>query len=335
MRMESDKGAIIFLINRSYLIAFKVFLYTLRQAIEEAAEDIVVMTDDPAVADDPFVNAMADRIIAVDQKQLDRLKKINSSGINDKFRTEDYGAYWYLKFFIYEDFGYDYHIFLDADMLCMSNDFRFTELRFQSDFAATRTVGPVALEVHGIRDITPEIRSQCLQRIVALSEPVRRSKAINSGVLTIGSVMMGRGTVTGLIRTASETSFRLEQDAVWHYVGQRRDLSISQFPIWLNFPEYTKIVGKQNWQEHLLPRIRILHYNRHPKPWTRDRAKAGWLHRIWWRAFDESQPWSRAVIRNSRGYYRRKIRNGMRTIVGRLYGACVSFIIYAEYFAAS
>jgi hypothetical protein len=292
---EFGKGAIIFLINRSYLTAFKVFIYTLRHAISAATEDIVIITDDPIVASDPFVTSIADRVIPIDQGAIDKLKSIDSSIVSGKHKTQEFGAYWYLKFLIYHDFGYDYQIFLDADMICVADDFRFTEIPLQYDFCAARTVGPKALGVEGIKGITSDIRERCLETILSIAVPEKLPNAINSGVVVIGSALMGRGTEVGLIRLSSQQAFRLEQDALWRYIKLRRDLSVGAMPIWLNFPEYCKIVGRGRFTKHLLPKIRILHLNRLPKPWAYEREKATWIHQIWWEAFDEAQGWIIAV----------------------------------------
>ncbi|SFB52097.1 Glycosyl transferase family 8 [Rhizobium sp. NFR07] len=284
--VSAHKGAVIFLMDRSYLLPFKVMMHSLRDAIENRQEDLVVLTDDATLVADPFLNRICDKIIKIEDSQLKLLRSIDLSSVPDEFRHPKYGVYWFLKFLVFDNYGYDYHLYFDTDMLCLNRFFNFRDIYApEQRFSASPTIGKSALgipkssrgEAH---DDAERSRIVETTKLIA-SRNYRSNRSINSGVMSIPKRLIGADSVTSLVRLATEKSFRLEQEVVRTWVAELDPELFTCLPIWYNMPELPlRASGYTNSIERLLPYSSILHFNLHPKPWKGVRQE-DWVHRIW------------------------------------------------------
>lgn len=288
-------GAVIFLLDRSYLVPFKVMMHSLRDALDNTKLDVVVLTDDDEIVKDHFVNRICDRVIKITDGQLASLKSIDLSSVPDDFRHPKYGVYWFLKFLVFDDYGYDFHVYMDTDMLCLDRSFLFEHLITPGAFSVGPTVGKNALGLEPSsrgQNNTEEEKAEVVaktKRIASTDYAISRS--INSGVMHITKQMIGRKVVVDLVKLASERAFRLEQHVLMAYAAETDGVSFKSMPLWFNFPELPlRSAGETNSVERLLPYAKILHFNLHPKPW-RQGAKQNWVHDIWRRHHETSKTW--------------------------------------------
>ncbi|MBB6511097.1 lipopolysaccharide biosynthesis glycosyltransferase [Rhizobium soli] len=287
MTPHFGRGAAIFLLDQTYLLPFQVMMHSMRDAVENRNVDIVVLTDDDGLLDNPFLRRICDKIIKISEDQLELLKSIDLSSVPDEFRHPKYGVYWFLKFLVFDYYGYDYHIYLDTDMLALRRDFSFDDIFAGTAFSAAPTIGKTAL------GIPPNSRGSSnndleQQRIVDTTREIaarnyKISRSINSGVMSIPKSMIGRSTVRSLVELSTLNSYRLEQDVVRAHASQFLPDDFRPLPIWLNMPELPlRAAGEVNAIERLLPYTKILHFNLHPKPWKIS-GRPGWVHQIWHR----------------------------------------------------
>jgi lipopolysaccharide biosynthesis glycosyltransferase len=314
----ADKGALIFILDRNYLLPFKVLMHTLhKKVIRPSNVDIVLLTDDPEVGEDYFVKNYVNRVISVSEEQISFLQRIDVSKISPSHRHPKYGAYWFLKFLIFDDYGYDFHIYMDADMLCASRRFHLRDICFGNSFAAAPTIGRKALSLKGKSEAgnLDEVRKKELLKTV-LGIANRRhaiSRSLNSGVMYIPKRLIGRAIVEGLVKEATQHAFRLEQDTVRQYVELRTSIPFVSLPVWYNFPELPVLaMGEAAFDAEIRKKTKILHFNLHPKPWDAGR-QSGWVQEIWWRHHDLAQPWINEVSRNSWLF---RVRRRLRRIFG-------------------
>ncbi len=287
-----SQGAIVFLLNRSFLPGLKMFAYSARRAFAAAREDVVILTDDPVVTNDPFARAFADRIIFIGDEERQSFRSINVDRVDETYRTETVGAYWFLKFYMFRDLGYEYHIFVDADLLCVSSRFRFADIPTDADFVAAPTVGPRALGLDSWSHRPDEVEvAQFLKRIKKIAKNnYKISRKLNSGVVRIGKNLIGDHHVAGLIDLASNQSFRMAQEVVRAYV-ERQSATFKVLPIWWNFPVLpAAVIGPKNFAS--LKEVRILHYNRPAKPWS-DGSRGDWMDQLWLSHATASSNWKR------------------------------------------
>ena len=264
-----NKGAIVFLLNADFLPGLRVFAYSAKAAFKAADEDVLVITDDENVRQDEFVRYLADRIIFIGDEDKGAFSGVKYDKVHKSIKRDDIAAYWFLKFTMFRNFGYDYHIFVDTDLVCLRDDFRFSDIPARYDFIAGPTVGPVALQISSWKDRpTDDAKLDDVERRIRriAKSNYKLSRSINSGVVRISRGLLGDGIVNGLIALASSKSFRMEQEVVQEYV-QGCGASFKSLPIWFNFPVLPAVVLGEQRFSRIAPMVRILHYNRRPKPW--------------------------------------------------------------------
>ena len=291
---QSDKTALIFLLERSYLPGLQALLYTLRKSIDRSKFSILLMTVDPYIQEDRFATNVADEIVLFTEKEISRLSSIRSDRVASNLRIPKIGKFTFLKLFCFNDLGYSSHLFMDTDMLVMSDAFDLSSLCVKADYAAAPTVGPRALNVdwpskNSLKDYDAKQIVTKLKSIASRSYEIHRS--FNSGVTFSGRRLLSSTTVDELLMCAASGSFKLEQSITHSYLRHIPDLAFRSLPIWDNFPALPAYVLGQEAFEKLLPEIRILHFNR-KKPWEADRKDdTDWLSRIWLTKYAEAQDW--------------------------------------------
>lgn len=276
-------GAIVFILERQFLPGLKTLFHSAREAFAQADEQIVILSDDPLLLEDPFVQRVSDRTILITNEDKQRVSVIRKDNILKVHRRADIGAYVFLKLHAFRNFGFDYHIFLDADLLCLDPSFRFTALPHDCDFSAAPTVGPQALGIGGWKpNLSEPERDTCFAAIEAIAcRNYGVNRIFNSGVVRIGRRLLGDETVHGLIELASREAFRTDQPLIHRYV-ESRGISFRSMPIWFNFPMLPCLAVGPDRFSKLRDRIGILHYNRMPKPWLVAKESRDWIDELWW-----------------------------------------------------
>ncbi|MFW2830265.1 hypothetical protein [Sphingomonas sp. ID0503] len=296
--LSAGRGAVIFLLDSNYLTALKTFAYTLRNAIEAGTHDIVVMTNDPALAEEPFVRMLADRVILIDDEQIERVKSVRRERVRSKHLHSELGKYTFLKLMAFNDFGYDHHIFMDVDMLCLDPCFRFNQLIQDADYAASIGVGPKRLQVAKMAGESGKVRrAKIAERFRELADrPHPLKLGINSGVWFGGRKVIGQEMVDRLVETGSREAYEYEQDITRRTLSDMPGLRFGRLPMWFNVTEYPLRKMGPNHFAKLRPEVRIVHYNQHVKPWQVERAEADWLTTLWWNAHDEAASWAQTLV---------------------------------------
>jgi len=276
------KGAIIFLLDSSYLKGLQTFLYSLQYALQERTEDIVVFTNDKKIHDNEFIHLIADKVILISDEQLSRLKQSKKQKISKYKKIDSIGKYTFLKFFVFSDLGYDYHLFFDVDMLCLDNKFRFNHLVGNYDFAGVGTSGYKYLGISENKNVTNEQRKKIYANII--NQKSNSLHSLNSGVMYIGKSLLSNKSVDSLIRLVVNKAYFLEQHATFEFI-QSSNVRIKAFPIFYNFSYLAVQSLGKDYFDKLKNKIVFLHYNR-KKPWE---YKENWIYKIWNDMYKQSQ----------------------------------------------
>lgn len=268
------RGAVVIILDRSYLQPLKTFAHSLRNALDAGTHDVLILTNDDAVANDPFVLGMADRIEMFSDEDLERLKAVRWEAVEEHVRHPTLGKYTFLKFLAFNDFGYDHHILVDVDMVCLDPSFRFNDLVGDYDFASAPTMGSQFLKV--AEDASPERTSGLIDNLDRKGASLART--INSGVLFIGPSLLNDATVSKLIAVGAEMALPLEQEITRQFALIEPGLRFRSLSPRYNFPEFAaRRVGEELFKAK--PPV-FLHFNGRPKPWKPD-AVDDWLTAIW------------------------------------------------------
>ena len=68
---------------------------------------------------------IADRTIILSDEDIGAIRRIKASAVKPDLRHAELGKYTFLKVHAFQDLGYDHHIFMDVDMLCLDETFAF------------------------------------------------------------------------------------------------------------------------------------------------------------------------------------------------------------------
>lgn len=291
---KSEKTALIFLLERSYLPALQALLYTLRDSIDRSRFSVLLVTVDPYIQEDRFCANLADEIILFTDEEISRLSTVRSDRVATKLRIPKIGKFTFLKLFCFGDLGYASHLFMDTDILVMSEAFDLSSLCGDADYAAAPTVGPKALGIDW--PLASELGSSDADRVEAKIHSIAArahgiQRSFNSGVTFTGRRLLNKTTVDELLECAASGSFKLEQSITHAYMQMIPDLRFRSLPIWYNFPALPAYALGQERFERLLPNIHILHFNR-KKPWASDAQESSdWFSRIWASKYEEARDW--------------------------------------------
>jgi lipopolysaccharide biosynthesis glycosyltransferase len=290
-RGRMGRGAVVFLLNSTYLDAFRTLAHSIRWAIAADTHDIVVLSNDPAALENPLVRSLAHRRILLSRDEIDGLRRIDASKVDPDLRNEVFGKYTFLKFFAFKDFGYSHHIFLDVDMICLKPDFSFEELVLPCDFAAAPTMGSYFLRRDP--DLSPAAAAAEVRRRVR--KLFRRrydvTREFNSGVFLVRRPLLSDNSVSNLLAIGAARAVRLEQQITHHFIVTRPGLRFRSLPIGYNFVQgAAAAVGEAEFAA-LRPQIVFLHFNAKVKPWRED-APDDWLTRLWRAAEAEAEGWT-------------------------------------------
>lgn len=287
---SNARGAVIFLLDSRYIAGLKTLAYTLRHAIAAATHDIVVVTNDDAVASSEVVRSIANRIELLTDDDITNIQRVNSTRVSGNVRHMTVGKYTFLKFFSFRDIGYDHHIFLDVDMLCLDPNFRFTDLVGDYDFAAAPTMGRKFLSIEK-GDEAEDGERALLNRVTkALERRYNMLRSFNSGVFFAGRNLLGDRSVERLIAIGADVEAKLEQTITARLVSTTPGLQFEPLSARLNFPEgAARAIGRANFDD-LKKQIVFLHYNNPGKPWEKEDA-GDWLAELWREQAKQADQW--------------------------------------------
>jgi lipopolysaccharide biosynthesis glycosyltransferase len=286
--------ALIFVLDRKYVRPLKVLLYSLEQHSSLLGCPIEIITDDPRVAADPFVSNIATSVQVMAEDELARFRTIKGDRIREKFRTSFAPKYTFLKFSVFLERGYDRHIFIDADMLCLRQ--LDEELITQDyDFKAMIEVAP---EKYPIRD---ESRSnfdyyKTLESVKSImnAREVDLTKVINSGFMVLQGKAISDQVFKSAIDIASTEMFRQEQPATTEVVKRIEGVRFLEMPIWYNARRRViECLGVDFFEEYKKD-ICLLHYTP-GKPWSLGSRPADFLDDLWLEWEARSTEWVKKV----------------------------------------
>lgn len=293
----ADRGAVIFLLDSAYLPGFRTLAYSIRKALAEGTHDIVIMSNDPDLGTDSVARHFADRIIILSDEELLRIREVNASEVDADFLHSEFGKFTFLKFNIFQDIGYAYHIFLDVDMICLDEDFSFNDLTGAYDFAAAPTMGSKFLEWSddGLPD--EETRNRVFRRIGKLMRSRRPlARSFNSGVIFVGGSMLGKSSVERLIAIGASKAYALEQTITHRFVTTMPGIRFESLSPGCNFTYHAALTIGEDRFWSLRNRIKFLHFNGKRKPWE-VAGEANWIERIWLETAAKAREWHRQAGR--------------------------------------
>lgn len=291
--MTSDT-ALIFVLNRKYVRPLKVLLYSLYRQNSLRSCPIEIITDDMAVAEDPFLRAVANGIQYLPPEDREVFGSIKGDKISEKSRTTFAPKYTFLKFMVFKNKGYHRHIFIDADMLCLKP--------LDEDLLALPYDAKAMIEVpSSIFPIRDESRAKfSRQKAMGYVDAARAPReglvnaSINSGFMVLEGRAISDQRFESAIEIASSIAFPAEQPATTEAIRSIPDLSFLAMPLWYNCRRRVLESLGEAFFESVRDEIVLLHYTP-GKPWILGDRTADFLDHLWLDYEQQSLPWVESV----------------------------------------
>lgn len=283
LRHHMTANALVFVLDGSFLVGLKVLAHSMIQHRTLLDLPVIVLSNDSTLADDPFVKEFADRFVHVTPSAVSRFDGISHELVRQSLRLDWIPKYTFLKWLIFDDWGVDQLIWIDADVLCTGNVDHLTELRHRELYAAEVFQPTMHTTQEG--EVLPA--EQCDENILRHANgDAPLGASLNSGVMVINKPLLDRQFQAELIRAAKEEPFENEQQVV-RAVLERRGARgwLSPFD---NFHHSYVMRLSDAARDLVLPRIRLLHFiGPKGKPWQR-RPQVHATKELWWAAHDDA-----------------------------------------------
>ncbi|WP_313443930.1 glycosyltransferase [Brevundimonas sp.] len=282
--------ALIFVLNRKYVRPLKVLLFSLAENASLQDCPIIVVTDDERVAKDPFIRRVAERIELMDQEGLSVFSSIRGEKIAEKSRVAFAPKYTFLKFMTFLERGFKRHIFIDADMLCMSalDEALLTQ---PYDVKAMKEVPsskfPIREESRAKFD-----REEAIRLVFRADKPQENAPGtgINSGFMVLQDRAISNSVFELAIEVASSDAYAAEQPATSEVIRRIDGGRFLEMPIWYNARRRVfECLGPAFFLEHQ-ESIKLLHFTP-GKPWVLGSRDEDFLDRLWLDWEDRSRVW--------------------------------------------
>ena len=269
--------ALIFAFNSNFLRAFHAFLLSLRHSPALYALDKVVITTDPAIKLDSAVSESCRLIRLISTDELTEFNSIILNEIDTRDRHAELPKYSMLKWFAFDDYGYERHIYLDVDMLNINSadgilDCTHSDLCYCPKFVKDMKRIPPDGSFHPQEVVGRNLLSFC--------ENYDCRRVLNSGVMVIGNRMLTPRVRKGLIEAASTQAFPSDQAVLRHWFLENKAFTEHLMSPLYNFSADYLTRCDEETRNKLLDRIKFIHFIG-KKPWSRPKSKLLWHDRFW------------------------------------------------------
>lgn len=271
--------SLIFAFDQRFLPGFAPLVASLgRHSPILAGCDRIVITPDEAVAEDPQVRRLAARVRLITDAEIAAFGAVKRSRIPTYLQGDILPKDSMMKWFAYDDYGYDAAMVLDTDMIntrCADNMLKFLDV---ADVVGC-PLFPVELRrAHGDALPQPIARRNIREFVAGEGEWERK---LNSGVLLFNRKLMSPQVRDEMIAIASETAAANEQVVVRNWIRHHRDVRLRLITPIFNFNANFLVTAEPEGPRGLFPKVRFLHYVGAKKPWSIAPAERTWVHDLW------------------------------------------------------
>ena len=275
----AGRAALVFVFNREFLWPFKVLAFSLIKAGSLLDLPVIVISEDRSLEDEPLIEEIADRFVVADDRLLGQFANISGERVVEQLRLDWIAKYTLLKWLVFDDYGYDRHVYMDADVLCLNAPDELATLG-DADLYLSPRFEPTLIRVPGV---APLPRPEREANVLAFASQ-DSFENINTGVFVANRAVLGPGFRGELIATAERLKIRTEQSVIQRVLADEPSYSRRWLAPQFNFHHGHLGALTVRTQIDLLATIKLLHFiGSEAKPWDGERAKP--LISAVWRGF--------------------------------------------------
>lgn len=272
------KECIICCLDDEFLPGFYGLLNSLSNSPRLANLDVVLVTSDSRIYNSQSLppNVKVRRLIT--ESDVENFALVKSDKIRDKEKGKLFPKDSMMKWFAYDDYGYEAALLIDTDILNISDAGEIFDYLDGADVAGASLFPPelktdsVALE---------EFQETPSELVEFMNESWNRGR-LNSGVLCFNKRLMSSVVRQELIGIAQDESFVNEQIVLRHWFKQNRDVSVRKISPVYNFNSYYLNELKGESGDKIRDSVKFLHFVGRNKPWRNEGvARMPFVSELW------------------------------------------------------
>lgn len=279
--------ALMFVIDSAFLLPFKVLLYSLAKNGAGTELPIIVLTQDEAVRQDEVVKAAADEIRFIGEDEIRQFSVISSRRIPDRYKLDWIPKYTFLKWSMFDDFGVDQVLFIDADIVCLNPFDELLATEAPGDiFGGPRFMESLVLDT----EKKPLANGRIFRNLrnMAKGRFDESHTRLNSGVLLLRRRVLDPAFRAELLDFASSREYVNEQSYLTAFFAQSEAYTLSLIAARYNFGAGSLSQLSVIQELKILKDIVFLHFPGPRKPWLVEQSpQSRFSHIIWHRVCAE------------------------------------------------
>lgn len=281
---HTRRRALAFVLDESFLRAFKVLLYSLVATRSVLDLPVLVYTQDRKVYDDPVVKAVADRRVFITDDDIAQFGTVSRENVRKDKQLSWIAKYTFLKWMIFDDHDVDDLLFIDADIVALTP----CDTIFDDAAGVDMGIAPRFLDTLSVKDGKPRPPEDVLQNFQAMIDGnfPKDHIRINSGVMVLSGTCLTKGFRQKLLDMTRARDFTNEQSYVSEVLETDPDVTWRMLSSKYNFNARELKRATTPDQLSLLSQTVFLHYVGKIKPWTRPVRNNSKTTKMIWRHYE-------------------------------------------------
>jgi len=273
-------AALAFVLDATFLHSFKVLLYSLANTRSFLDLPILVFTQDNKVSNDEIVKAVSDEIRLISEQDINIFSRVAGGRVPERYKLDWIPKFTFLKWLLFNDSVYKHLIFIDADIVALSNADGLLEDSITSDLDCG-LVFRDSLFTNGDVPLKESTIASNLLGMIKRTFPVDTYR-LNTGVMGIKNKCLTKAFREELLLLASNNSYVNEQSYVTKFFEKNSEFSIYHLSARYNFGAGSLSYLSISAQLKLLREISLLHFPGSSKPWLQPvNTNTRFSHIIW------------------------------------------------------
>jgi lipopolysaccharide biosynthesis glycosyltransferase len=283
--------ALVFVLDSGYLPGLKTLCYSLCVHKSLLHMPVLVISNDPAVVNDDFINLIADQTRLISEQEISEFQGISAKRVEKRLRLKWIPKYTYLKWFMFDEYGYDRLLFIDTDIVCLKAIDDLLEMT-EADLIGGPVFGKSLR--HGKEGkLSQQAMDRKIWKFSFQKEP--KGTRLNTGVLGVSRKLLDPAFRNELIAYAERHEFSVEQVALRSYVSETEKASLKLISPTYNFNHFYLDRLSAHFQTRALGKIKLLHFaGALENPWTLSSPRT--LPEFIWHAYERDRKRSEALV---------------------------------------